>query len=141
MRISTIIKIGSLLIENLKKVKTILKPTSKKAFRKIPKALSLLVGVAELPPMLFVSLSNFVPARNDPIEGTWQTIVKYGKLGEEYATGGNPFKRPLLMFTAGSTFYDAPCREYYGRVVKDIAPSYHKVVQYALALPVPIKLP
>ena len=90
----------------------------------------------------FVSLSNFVPAHSDPRIGTWQTIIKYGKLGEEYAIGGNPHKRPLLMFTAGSTFRDTPCREYYGRLVKNIAPSspYRKVVQYALAFPVPIKI-
>jgi CRISPR-associated protein Csm4 len=89
----------------------------------------------------FVSLSNFVPARDDPGEGTWQTMVKYGKLGEEYAASGNPFKRPLLMFMAGSTFYDVPCREYYGRMVKNIAPSYPDVVQYGLAFPVPMNLP
>lgn len=90
----------------------------------------------------FVSLSNFVPAHNDPREGTWHTIVKYGKLGEEYAIGGNPFKRPLLMFTAGSCFYDAPGRIHYGRMVRDIAaPSHPEVVQYGLAFPVPIKLP
>lgn len=88
----------------------------------------------------FVSLSNFVPARNDPVRGAWQTIVKYGKLGEEYANRENPFKRPLLVLTAGSTFYDAPCKEYYGRIIHDLSP-YAGVVQYALALPVPAKLP
>lgn len=89
----------------------------------------------------FVSLSNFVPARGDPREGTWQTIIKYGKLGEEFAIGDNPFKRPLLMFTAGSCFYHAPCKEYCGRMVDDIAPSHPEIVQYGLAFPVPIKLP
>ena len=100
-------------------------------------------GGFESPPAAngFVSLSNFVPARHDPTEGRWQTIVKYGKLGEEYATSSNPFKRPLLMLTAGSTFYDAPCREYYGHLVRNIAPSHPNVIQYALAFPVPIRLP
>ncbi|MFW0861811.1 MAG: type III-A CRISPR-associated RAMP protein Csm4 [Dethiobacter sp.] len=88
----------------------------------------------------FVTLSNFVPAGNDPVKGAWQTIVKYGKLGEEYANRGNPFKRPLLMLTAGSTFYDAPCKEYYGRMIHKVS-SYPEVVQYALALPIVAKLP
>jgi len=90
----------------------------------------------------FVSLSNCVPAAQDPISGHWDVIVKYGKLGEEFATAGNPFKKPLIMFTAGSCFYDSPCREYYGRLVRGLS-SVHtdKVVQYGFALPVPMKLP
>ncbi|MDP2952256.1 MAG: hypothetical protein Q8O76_02925, partial [Chloroflexota bacterium] len=50
----------------------------------------------------FVSLSTFVPAQGDPTDGSWQVLVKYGKLGEEFALGENPFKRPLLMLAAGS---------------------------------------
>ncbi len=90
----------------------------------------------------FVSLSNFVPAADDPVHGHWDLIVKYGKLGEEYATGENPFKKPLLMLTAGSTFYDSPCKEYYGRLVRGLSPvQTDKIVQYGYALPVPMKLP
>jgi CRISPR-associated protein Csm4 len=102
-----------------------------------------LFGGFPLPPDAngFVSLSNFVPAANDPKQGSWQVLVKYGKMGEEYALGGNPFKRPLLMFRAGSTFYDSPCREYYGRLVQDISSTYPQAVQYAFALPVPMRLP
>lgn len=89
----------------------------------------------------FVSLSNCVPAAQDPISGHWDVIVKYGKLGEEFATAGNPFKKPLIMFTAGSCFYDSPCREYYGRLVRGLSSvRTDKVVQYGFALPVPIKL-
>lgn len=89
----------------------------------------------------FVSLSAFNPSARDPVKGAWQTIVKYGKMGEEYATGGNPFKNPLLMFQAGSTFYDMPVREFYGRMVRGLSGSYPQAVQYGLALPVPMKLP
>lgn len=88
----------------------------------------------------FVTLSNFVPATNDPTNGFWQTMVKYGKMGEEYAQGENPFKRPFLVLKAGSTFYDSPCREYYGRFVSNLNPR-SETVQYAFALPVPMKLP
>ena len=89
----------------------------------------------------FVTLSNYSPAQGDPQKGYWQAIVKYGKLGESFAAQGNPFKKPLLMFAAGSTFYDSPCKEYYGRIVKNVAhPPYGKVVQYALAFPVAMKI-
>lgn len=88
----------------------------------------------------FVSLSNFMPAEDDPTRGYWEILVKYGKLGEDYAITGNPHKKPLLMFRAGSCFYDTPCQEYYGRLVKGLSPQYPEVVQYGYALPVPLKL-
>lgn len=88
----------------------------------------------------FISLSNFVPAHNDPTDGAWSTIVKYGKMGEEYASGGSEFKKPLLMLEAGSTFYDAPCKECYGQLVTGLNHRYPSM-QYALALPVPMILP
>ncbi len=62
-------------------------------------------------PNAFMTLSSYVPAKNDPIKGYYNIIQKYGKLGGSYATGdpkvhGNPFKVPLIMFSAGSTFID-----------------------------------
>jgi len=90
----------------------------------------------------FISLSNFTPSTQDPSTGYWDVLVKYGKLGEEYAAAGNPFKKPLIMFTAGSCFYDIPCKEYYGRLVRGLSPIHtDKIVQYGLALPVPMVLP
>ena len=89
----------------------------------------------------FVTLSNFVPAANDPVTGYWHTAIKHGKLGEEFASSDNVFKKPLLMLEAGSTFYDVSCREYYGRLVKNLVSSDQRIVQYAFALPVPAMLP
>jgi len=89
----------------------------------------------------FVSLSNFVPVAGDPVNGSWQILVKYGKLGEDYAIQGEPFKKPLLMLQAGAAFYDSPCREYYGGLVSNLSDSYPKVEQYAFALPVSMILP
>jgi len=89
----------------------------------------------------FVSLSNFVPSSNDPANGNWALIVKYGKLGEEYSLEQMAFKRPLIMLEAGSTFYDSPCREFYGRLVQGVSPPNPQVVQYGFALPVPMRLP
>jgi CRISPR-associated protein Csm4 len=89
----------------------------------------------------FISLSNWVPASGDPTDGFYTTMVKYGKLGEELAHSENPFKFPLIMLTAGSSFYaDAPIREWYGRLVEKVAPSDERVVQYAYAFAVPARL-
>ncbi|MCC6446892.1 MAG: hypothetical protein IT210_26000 [Armatimonadetes bacterium] len=87
----------------------------------------------------FVSLSNFVPASTDPAEGFWNTAVKYGKLGEEYALP-KPFKKPLIQLTAGSCFYDAPPRAWCGRMVERLTPD-DRIVQYGYGFPVPMALP
>jgi CRISPR-associated protein Csm4 len=87
-----------------------------------------------------MSLSHFVPAAKDPLKGYWEILVKYPKLGEDFAITGNPHKKPLIMLRAGSSFFDSPCREYYGRLVKGLSPQYPQVVQYGYAFPVPIKL-
>jgi CRISPR-associated protein Csm4 len=87
----------------------------------------------------FVSLSAFTPLATDPTEGRWRIRVKYGRLGEEFASGDNPFKKPIVMLTAGSVFYDNPIEEYYGRMITDVS-LVPGVVHYAYALPVPIKI-
>lgn len=89
----------------------------------------------------FVALSNFCPAANDPADGYYQTLVKYGKLGEELAHSGNPFKRPLIMLKAGSVFRtERPPTDRYGRMVTGLS-VIQSVVHYAFALPVPLHLP
>jgi CRISPR-associated protein Csm4 len=90
----------------------------------------------------FVTLSNFCPAENDPVEGIYKTFVKYGKLGEEFTFSGNPFKKPLLMIKTGSVFKtDGPPKEFYGRMVENISDIKPQVLQYAYAFPVPIVFP
>jgi CRISPR-associated protein Csm4 len=90
----------------------------------------------------FVSLSPFVPAQNDPVDGVYKTIVKYGKLGENYALCGNPFKKPLLLLKADSVFKtpDTP-KEYYGGIINGTASAKPEVVQFAYAFAVPMKYP
>lgn len=89
----------------------------------------------------FISLSNWVPARSDPSDGYYETLVKYGKLGEELSNAENPFKFPLVMLAAGSCFHAAtPIREWYGRLVDRIAPGDERVVHYGYALAVPAVL-
>nr|WP_051273735.1 hypothetical protein [Desulfotruncus alcoholivorax] len=92
-------------------------------------------------PNAFLSLSNFVPAPGDPTEGNYRVMVKYGKLGEEFALSKHPFKHPLLMIQAGSVFrVQGMVRAYYGYMIEDIAPAHPEVLQYALAFSVPVRL-
>lgn len=90
----------------------------------------------------FISLSNWAPARHDPAEGRYHTLVKYGKLGEALAVTEHPFKYPLILLAAGSCFYAAaPIRPWYGRLVEQIAelPDL-PIAQYAYAFAVPARL-
>jgi len=83
-----------------------------------------------------------VPAPGDPDRGHYRTLVKYGKLGEEYASSGrlSPFKFPILMLRAGSTFYTSEPREVYGQMVKGVHPEDESIVQYGYAFALPVKL-
>jgi CRISPR-associated protein Csm4 len=97
-------------------------------------------------PNAFMTLSSYIPDRKDPVKGYYQTFLKFGKLGGLYAkgtpeVGGNPFKKPLIMFSAGSTFYDSDffCGKRYGSVLHNIHPN-NKIRHYALAFPIGIHL-
>ena len=86
----------------------------------------------------FISLSNWVPTASDPTVGYYQTLIKYGKLGESFAQTDQPFKNPLLMLEAGSVFYsDDPARDWYGHLIPNIAPHHPEIVQYGFAFAVP----
>jgi len=89
----------------------------------------------------FMALSNFVPANTDPINGNYRMHVKYGKLGGDYAFGGKPFKRPLMMIKAGSVFKtDDHPHDYYGRMIEGVSTAQKDVVQYGYAFAIPIRL-
>jgi len=89
----------------------------------------------------WVNLSNYVPRSDDPTEGYYRVFVKYGKLGEEYALAGNPFKRPLIMIEPGAVFRSDNPRQWYGRLVEGVAPAYPEVVQSGFAFAVPARFP
>lgn len=94
-----------------------------------------------------VALASFVPRQTDPTNGYYRTRVKYGKLGEGGIVDGkaySPFKFPLVMLTAGSTFRATGARDFVGRLVTGIHPqdlNGDELAQYAFAPVVPIKLP
>lgn len=91
----------------------------------------------------FVTLSNFVPGAGDPTDGYYQLLLKYGKLGEEYAKleDKSPFKFPLIMFEAGAVFRSNGAQPPYGRLVGEIHPQDKKIVQYGYAFDAPVRLP
>jgi CRISPR-associated protein Csm4 len=65
----------------------------------------------------FLTLGNYLPSANDKIEdGYYEFNVKYGRLGESYSQGTNPFKRPIILFQSGSCFLSKVRNDYYGRM-------------------------
>lgn len=88
----------------------------------------------------FVVLSNYIPAADDPVNGYYKTMVKYGKLDREYAATEKPFKKPLLMITEGSVFYDMNVRPFYGRVVQGISNYNSRIIHNGIAFVIPMKI-
>jgi len=72
-------------------------------------------------PDSFVALSNFVPARDDPTDGSYKAFVKYPKVSYTENTEDSPFKKPILFLRAGSIFRTKPVKEIYGSCVENIA--------------------
>ncbi|MBN1954206.1 MAG: hypothetical protein JW900_04055, partial [Anaerolineae bacterium] len=72
-------------------------------------------------PNAFVSLSAWVPARDDPPRVTYRTRVKRGKLAEALAQP-YPWKKPLLMLKPGAVarLDGAALQEWYGRMVEKV---------------------
>lgn len=90
-------------------------------------------------PNSFMTLSSFIPAKTDPIKGYYNVLKKHGKLGGMYANG-NPFKRPLLMFQAGSVFFDEPVKSTYGFLLQDVHHKHKDVRHYAYAFPIGLRI-
>lgn len=85
----------------------------------------------------YMALSNFIPSKNDPTEGDYQTIIKYGKLDREYAGSESPFKKPLMYIKAGSVFKTDDVKLYYGRCINGIAVN-EKIVVNGCTIAVPM---
>ena len=81
------------------------------------------------------------------MEGYYHTLLKIRQTGRPVAKGtsevnGNPFKKnPLIMFSAGSVFYDKEYRKGkpYGALLDDV--HHNKGIRhYAHAFPIGINL-
>lgn len=89
----------------------------------------------------YVALSNFLPARQDPVRGAWQLLPKYPKLDREFAQGDTPFKKPLLFLRAGALFWtDAP-KPWYGRCLTGVAAVDAPVTVNGCTIAVSIRVP
>jgi CRISPR-associated protein Csm4 len=89
----------------------------------------------------FISLSNFIPAKPEDLNGYYKPITKFGKLGGEWAAGRVPFKKPVVMLQAGAVIKDSNYSEtkFYGKLQKQIH-LQEEIVQYGYAFPFPICL-
>jgi len=106
-------------------------------------------GGVDLPeaekPNAFMTLSSYVPSKGDPVEGYYRPLHKYGKLGGIFAKGvskvnGNPFKKPLIMFSAGSVFKDNyEKNKVYGQLLDKVHQN-EKIRHYAYAFPLGIRI-
>ncbi len=95
----------------------------------------------------FITLSSYIPRKNDPIEGYYNTLLKFGKLGGTFAAGSpevgkNPFKKPLIMMCAGSIFKDSEyCEDkIYGSLLQDMHKENADIRHYAHAFPLGIRI-
>lgn len=89
----------------------------------------------------YVALSNFIPAKEDPTEGWYKPLVKFGKLDREYAMSDTPFKKPLLFLQAGALFLTKPVNLYYGSCVENVSVIDGVVVNaYTVAVPMRLNL-
>jgi CRISPR type III-A-associated RAMP protein Csm4 len=112
---------------------------------------------AELPqvanPNGLVTLSAWVPKKDDPANVTYRTRVKRGKLAEVLALP-SPWKKPLLMLKPGAVARlpaGESVREWYGGLVGDMhwpgkdVPDGERdvmkdIVQYGYAFPLPVHI-
>lgn len=86
----------------------------------------------------FVSLSSYVPAENDPVDGAWRVRIKRGKLGEPSGKVNNPFKLPLLEFEPGAVFLaNGKPKPWYGRLVKELSLEKPSAVQSGFTIAIP----
>lgn len=87
----------------------------------------------------YMALSNFIPAGDDPVDGWYKPLVKFGKLDREYAMSESPFKKPLLFLQAGAVFRTEQVNMYYGSCVEKVS-ARDGVVVNAYTIAVPLRL-
>lgn len=96
-------------------------------------------------PNAMMTLGPCAPAADDPTRGHWTVETRFGKLGGPWATQDDPagagvFKHPVIFLAAGAVLA-GPVRPFLGRLVEGVHPGRPEVVQYGLALTVPVRCP
>lgn len=85
----------------------------------------------------FYSLSNYFPHKSDNItNGYYRLFTKFPKMGEVYATGGNPFKKSFTLIKPGAVFFTNENKNFYGSIIENISFQYDNIIQncYAFTL-------
>ncbi len=68
-----------------------------------------------------VALGSFVPHEKEQLQDLRADIfTKYGKLGGTFVLSENPFKKPLIMYKAGSTFDSSDSNLFVGSLIHNI---------------------
>ena len=80
----------------------------------------------------FISLSHSSGAGLNPL--SYQLFIKYGKVGEEFATSGQFYKKPIVFYKNGALFKSVNNKEIYGGMVKNIHTNKN-IVQYGYCFP------
>ncbi|MDX9978278.1 MAG: hypothetical protein RBS16_09655 [Candidatus Cloacimonadales bacterium] len=83
-------------------------------------------------------LSNCVPNEDDTTNVLYNSKVKFGKLGGNYALKESPFKHPIFMFTPGSLFIST--KEPKGSILDNVHPFDKEVLQNLSAYSIPISV-
>lgn len=85
----------------------------------------------------YMALAHFVPSYNEGIEGLRADIfVRHGKVGGVFGQYGNPFKKPIVMYTSGATMKLSQPTEWVGTLLKNIHRE-EKIRHYACAPVIP----
>ena len=88
----------------------------------------------------FVSLSSFVPAREDPREGRWKVHARNPKFASNLVP--QFLKGNLITLTAGSNFRAAgTLREFYGRMIEVPRTGFEGALHYGLSFVAPCAWP
>lgn len=86
-----------------------------------------------------ISLANFYPSSPECLNGYYNILTKFGKLGGTFASGYNPFKKPLIMVEAGALILDSNYTpdKHYGSLVNDVHTN-SAIKHYGYAFPIPV---
>lgn len=87
----------------------------------------------------YIVLSNYIPKENDFDDIISSEIMtKRGKLGGEYSFSEKPFKKPIVLYKAGSVF-KGKYKEYHGKMLENI--HFDKnIMQYGYSFSVGVNL-
>ena len=98
-------------------------------------------------PNAFLTLSNYYPKNGDPTDGFYETVVKFGKLGGDWAkskektwkTKNTFYKMPIIFIAPGGVFKTEEIKQYYGCLI----PNVHideRIVQYGYTISIGVKI-